>query len=516
MTFEHHAFISYAHLDNEPLTPGDRGWVSQFHATLQTLLSQRLGEKVRIWRDEKLAGNDIFSDEIFEQFARTALLVSVLSPRYLKSEWCGRELTAFVGRAGDRGGLAVGNRSRFIKVVKTPLGESPPEALAAVLQQTLGFEFYREDMDPEEIDPAFGEEFRAEFLRRVSRLAVAMAESLREMARQDAQEKDAQEKDARPVAADGASAPAEAARAVFLAECGRDLRPLREELAADLRSHGFEVLPAQALPGTEDALRDELARLLPRCAWAVHLVGSSTGPVPDGPSGRSLVALQNEAAAELAVEGRLRRLIWIPDAARGERPEQQVFIEALLSSAALQAGADLLRGQAEALKVAMYQVFERAAAPVAAPSDRPTPRPDGKRLLHLLMTAADRSATLPLIRRLRARGFEVTLPLFTGESAATLRAVNGELAAAADVLMLFYGAGDEAWAYYQRNDLRKQAANSALAVPIWTALAVPATPDKELLRDLADAGTLDLLQGVDAVPDAALPEAAAIGEAERP
>src|SRR5262250_1270294 len=54
MNFDHHAFISYAHIDNEPLTAGQKGWVAQFHATLQTMLSQRLGERARIWRDDKL------------------------------------------------------------------------------------------------------------------------------------------------------------------------------------------------------------------------------------------------------------------------------------------------------------------------------------------------------------------------------------------------------------------------------------------------------------------------------
>jgi len=34
MTFEQHVFISYAHIDNQPLTTGQQGWISQFHASL--------------------------------------------------------------------------------------------------------------------------------------------------------------------------------------------------------------------------------------------------------------------------------------------------------------------------------------------------------------------------------------------------------------------------------------------------------------------------------------------------
>ena len=112
MSFDQDAFISYAHIDNEPLTPGQKGWVSQFHATLQAMLSQRLGEKARIWRDEKLDGNDVFADEIVEQFAKTALLVSIFSPRYVRSEWCTRELRKFCEVAARNGGVTIGNKSR--------------------------------------------------------------------------------------------------------------------------------------------------------------------------------------------------------------------------------------------------------------------------------------------------------------------------------------------------------------------------------------------------------------------
>ena len=44
--------------------------------------------RLSIWRANKLQGNDMFADEILEQFDKTAVLVSVLSPRYMKSEWC--------------------------------------------------------------------------------------------------------------------------------------------------------------------------------------------------------------------------------------------------------------------------------------------------------------------------------------------------------------------------------------------------------------------------------------------
>ena len=98
MHFEKHLFISYAHLDNQPLTEQQQGWVTKLHASLSAMLSMRLGRKAEIWRDVKLAGNDIFADEIVDQFPKTALLVSVVTPRYVESEWCTREAREFAGR----------------------------------------------------------------------------------------------------------------------------------------------------------------------------------------------------------------------------------------------------------------------------------------------------------------------------------------------------------------------------------------------------------------------------------
>ena len=121
MSFEKQVFISYAHLDNEPLTPNQQGWISRFHASLSAMLSMRLGRKAEIWRDIKLTGNDIFADEILQQFPKTALLISVLTPRYVESEWCTREVKEFCKTAEVTGGILVDNKSRVLKIIKIPV-----------------------------------------------------------------------------------------------------------------------------------------------------------------------------------------------------------------------------------------------------------------------------------------------------------------------------------------------------------------------------------------------------------
>ena len=114
MRFAKDLFISYAHIDNQPLTSEQQGWISRFHTTLEALLSMRMGSQAQIWRDDKLQGNDVFADEIVDQFSQTAVLVSVLTPRYLNSDWCTKEVTEFCKSAEQRGGMNV------VMIVKTP------------------------------------------------------------------------------------------------------------------------------------------------------------------------------------------------------------------------------------------------------------------------------------------------------------------------------------------------------------------------------------------------------------
>src|SRR5262249_11441133 len=140
MNFEQNLFISYAHIDDQPLTPGEKGWITRFHATLKAILSMRMGREAKIWRDEKLQGNDVFSDEIVAQFKKSAALVSILTSRYLNSEWCTREAHEFCQCAQQTGGVVVGNKSRVFKVIKTPVDAQ--ESLPALMKGILGYECF--------------------------------------------------------------------------------------------------------------------------------------------------------------------------------------------------------------------------------------------------------------------------------------------------------------------------------------------------------------------------------------
>ena len=99
MKFDKQIFISYAHIDNQPLSPEQQGWITRFHQTLQGLLDMRLGRDAAIWRDDKLSGNDVFADEIVQQFKDVALFISILTPRYINSDWCTPRSTPVLPRS---------------------------------------------------------------------------------------------------------------------------------------------------------------------------------------------------------------------------------------------------------------------------------------------------------------------------------------------------------------------------------------------------------------------------------
>lgn len=486
-------FISYAHIDNQPLTSEHEGWISRFHASLAALLSMRLGQTARIWRDDKLRGNDVFAAEIVDQFAQTALLVSVLTPRYLNSDWCTREIREFCERAKQSGGIVVGNKSRVFKVLKTPV--ETQESLPAALKDVLGYEFFTvEDGAPLELDPDYGEKFAQDYNRKVGKLAWDISQLLKTLA-----------------SAAGAVAPSEDAATpskptIYLAECSYDRKETREILEGDLRRHGYEVLPGQELPREEADYVAAVECLLARSDLAVHLVGANYGAVPDGPSQKSVVVLQNELAVKRSRSAALPRVVWLAEGTRSSQPAGQAFIDALHQDAETQFGADLITGDIEALKSTIHFALTKMEKPESRPSaeQAATAATERARLIYLICIKKDKElkATLPIRKFIKEQGCEVSLPAFEGDAAA-VREAHQQLMTTCDAIILFYGAGDEAWKRTMDSELRKMPGyRIGKPAPIcYTFLAEPRTGDKE---DFVDMGEPNVINGLDGFPAAAM------------
>jgi hypothetical protein len=375
--------------------------------------------------------------------------LSVVSSRYLRSEWCKREVREFCEVARRTTGLMVGQKLRLLKVIKTPV--DTPEHLPAPLREVLGYEFFDyKDGVPLEFDPAYGPEFAPLFNQKVAKLAWEIAQLLKILESVDCKDLD-KIASSEPT---GLSKPT-----VYLAECSYDRKQARELLDGELKRLGYAVLPDKQLPADEAEYVATVESLLARCALSIHLVGERYGGVPDGPTAKSTSMLQNELAVARCKSGGLKRLIWLPKETHSEQTPQQAFIDALHQDAEAQFGADLITGDIEELRSAMYTTLKKIEQPEPQQPERdatgaPSAAGESRKLIYLICDQKDRKASVPLRKLCRQLGFEVALPAFDGD-ASQVRVTHQQLLASCDAVVLFYGAGDEAWKRAIDNELKK-------------------------------------------------------------
>lgn len=97
-------FASYARVDDEPLPGTEQGWVTTLVQGLRTRLAQRLGRsdafELRI--DHELGRDVQTTTQITNILQDTAVLLVVLSPGYVASQWCARENGAFLNLVKER------------------------------------------------------------------------------------------------------------------------------------------------------------------------------------------------------------------------------------------------------------------------------------------------------------------------------------------------------------------------------------------------------------------------------
>ena len=492
MKFAKHVFISYAHLDNEKTEKDEPGWVDRFHTSLKAFLSTAIGEEPIIWRDIKLRGNDVFADEIVQQFPETAVLISILSPRYLKSTWCLKEIEEFCKIAERHGGLVVENKMRVHRVMLMPLPAELREKLPGRLTDELGYPFYDEEEGGRflTLDPRFGDKYKAAFNRGLALMANDLAEVIQKL-----------QKEENLIPQSTSAEPTVPPKPViYLSESSWDRGDDRERIRSELQATGYTVLPHQGtrLPEMESEYVAEVERLLDCSQLSIHVIGANGGKVLNGPGRKDAVQLQNEIAARKSKEEGLARLIWLPATSSGQ-PEQQSFIDALRSKAELQCGGDLIEDNLEGLKNVLRTTLEKLEAP--SPKKAETEKPRGQ-IIYLLCVPADRPATVPLRKFLKAQGLDVQLPLFEGE-AAVVRHSHEELLTRCDAVLVFYGAGAEAWKRTTDIDLQKIKTHLREGSPFaqFTYLAAPLTDHKQ---DCVDMGEERLIIGLEGFTEAAM------------
>ena len=501
MSFENDVFISYAHIDDMALIEGQKGWIAAFHRALEIRLGQLLGRPPRIWRDPKLQGNDVFADRLVERLPTVAILVSIITPRYLKSDWCLRELREFIKAAANTGGVRIGHKARVFKVVKTPV---PLEQQVAELQHMLGYEFFTADPvtgRPKELSQTGDAEIQRLYWAKLDDLAHDLTELIETLEASGAGAAALPSPEAASMtiaptlpgtpqvssAAQPAAARPSAEKAVYLAETTYDLREKRDAIRRELQTQGLQVLPSQPLPHVKDECEQAIREALAGSFLSIHLVGKNYGLIPEGAT-QSTVVMQNELAIERADSGDYPRLIWIPERQECDDERQLKFIEHLQTDTRIQQGADILQTTFEEFKAAVNRRLreeerreaekreaekreaerreseKRAAAAGMAPATaapEPSAPADGgeSKLVRIYVISDRRDETAPaeLADYLYDQGFEVILPVFEGEEA-QIRKDHEENLSVCDAVLFYYGEGNELWLRQKLREVQKSAA----------------------------------------------------------
>jgi hypothetical protein len=436
--FEYDVFISYTHLDNKPLSKDEEGWISRFHYSFNIRLAQLLGRKPEIWRDNKLKGNDEFSDEIIARLNKTKVLLTVISPRYLESQWCMKELGLFLEAAeksniGDR----IGNNSRVFKVIKTyvPYDRHPDE-----LRGLNGYEFCELDENdrPLEFNPDKGSEYEKKYWKRLNEVAWDIYKLIDEFDN--------------PVESGTGNRVTLPEKTVYLADTTSDLCDERENIRRDLMLQGYTVLPDRPLPYLlkDGKFIDCVHDYLKRCKLSIHLIGNRYGLVPEGEE-RSIIELQDDLAAEQCKNDQLTRLIRMPTDVdkKTNDDRQKEYITGLQNDASQVPGTDLLKTTLEDFKTIIQDTLKKINKPPVKKKS-----PEVPMRVYLVCDQPDLEPVKLLDDCLYEEGFEVMLPLFQG-SETERRELHKDCLCLCDALLIYYNNANEYWMHSKLNDLRK-------------------------------------------------------------
>jgi hypothetical protein len=426
--FSDDLFISYGHFDNDEQSL----WVKKLHHRLQDRLPQILGEDVRIWRDEKLNGVDMLWETLRDRVARSALFLTVLTPRYLKSEACKKEADWFVECIKRSPSPTIDKMARVVRVQKTRYRDEEPASLKEF--ETLGFRFYDEDefshnfaeySADKDADPAGFQKF----YRKSEDLAQAIAQLL-ESTRRVFQ---------RTVPRN--------TKTVYVAYTTSDLTQQRQTIVNACLGKGYRVVPEEAAPANRSALEGIVNRRLENCHLAIHGMGSLYGLVPEGETEqRSIVRLQYEQIRQRGI----RQMVWIPEDLTGTESRQTDFLNSIETTG---------DARCEFVKKSLWPFIEGALDELA----KPEPRPKRDRAKSVFILFEKKDLDKPSWKAIKAylvdRGYPVFLPAFQG-TGGLIRKLEMENIQKAAATLIYYGGATDAWVQLKRGTLLKTLAAS--------------------------------------------------------
>lgn len=437
--------LLYSEKDDQPIEGANKGWVSNFHKFLTTLMYQITRENPEI----RLIPDTSFDESKIQD---CAAVIAVLSQNLTANKSLSSSLNGYSKKLKDENRLIADGIARFFKVLKYPFDadEHLPE-----LEDLLSYDFYLVDPltgDPQEFTRFFGNDAERSYWMKL----VDMAYDINHVLHAKTTDDDSYE-----------TIPRE--RTVYLASTGVDMVIQRDIIKRELIRHGYKVLPDHSLPKEAKALDRMIREDLDRCRLSIHLVGEDYGYKPRG-SELSVVDIQNRVASDHTYQiveknkdlkddekEPFSRLVWVSPDLKNVTERQKIFIEDLKSDAASLEEAEVLQITLQELKSIIREElvtggrFKNKREIRGYGQDK---EDDQTKIIYLIADRRDVDSTDEIQEYLKNKGFSVVSPSYEGDLV-DLRYIHQENLRRCDASIIYFGESTEDWIRTKLQDLLK-------------------------------------------------------------
>jgi hypothetical protein len=281
--FEHDIFVSYAHSDL--LNDWSRRLIDEMRKLVAGGLGLRSGERLGVWWDYNLRGNQPLTDQLRKKVEGGGLLLVLMSNWYLDSAWCQDERDWFMNAVRQRSA----DRVFVVRVCATNHARWPKSFKDQRGHPLVGYDFAR-DADDEDLRlpkghprPEDASDSR-EYYAALEKLARDIVSQLKALKRAEF-----------PAPVEHRPGPGlkEQRERVFLAAVPEDVHDLRDELAGLLCENSCVVTP-ETNPLDLDELLERAPEWISNCDKFVQVLGSFAGAWRHDDSG--FVMYQHELA----------------------------------------------------------------------------------------------------------------------------------------------------------------------------------------------------------------------------
>lgn len=418
--YQYDIFVSYAHVDDQPLPGAEEGWVSTLVTGVRTLLAKELGQSdaFELWIDQGLSRHVQITPQIMDTLRKTAIILVIMSPGYIASKWCQREKETFLRFIKER----VSSGSRMFIVEHNMIDDS---ARPDEFRELLGYRFWvkdREGKSPRTLGLPKPDPLDHRYYDLLTDLSLDLAGELKRLRNlEDGIIKESsQGKGIVPT--------------IFLAEVTDDLEPQRDKVKRYLHQHGLNILPDSWYPREPSQFQQSMKSDLDKSVLFVQLISEITGKRPPRLS-KTYARLQYDCAVKSGkpiLQWRNRNL----DITTITDKDHSDFLGM------------------ETVMAVGFEEFKRAIVERAFYKPPPSKKESVHAFIFVNMESNDRALAECVCKCLEHFGAEYVLPLIEGKPAEIRQDLESNLLEC-DGIIIVYGKITVTWVREQLRQCRK-------------------------------------------------------------